>query len=247
MATLHIRWATVTFKRRQYSQTGVPALTMQAVHVVEPAPPPGETPIEWMLLTSEPVHSLEDATAVVDHYRARWLIEEVLQSPEDGLCLRETPTHARHRPGPRPCGVCADGLATVAFAPSRPCPRVNARRPSVRRGPSAALAEARSRSRRSGLASTAGPTLLAPSGRELFFVGPPDTRRVISADDDGASEAGSSSAPRPHRGRSLTSTAGRFRSHPASRGPTTSRPIQSGSTLCKRVPPRPRRPLRMST
>jgi len=89
LATLQIRWATVTFKRRQYSQTGVPALTMQAVHVVEPAPPPRETPIEWMLLTSEPVHSLEDATAVVDHYRARWLIEEYFKALKTGCAVEK--------------------------------------------------------------------------------------------------------------------------------------------------------------
>ena len=83
-ATLHVRWATVTVKRRQYSEATLRTLTMQAVHVVEPAPPPGEVPIEWMLVTSEPAQSLEDATAVVDHYRTRWLIEEYFKALSTG-------------------------------------------------------------------------------------------------------------------------------------------------------------------
>jgi hypothetical protein len=45
-ATLHVRWATVTVKRRHYSESRVPTLTMHAVHAVEPASPPGEAPIE---------------------------------------------------------------------------------------------------------------------------------------------------------------------------------------------------------
>jgi hypothetical protein len=76
LATLHVRWVTVTITRRQYSEMRVPTLTLQAVHVVKPEPPPGEAPIEWMLVTSEPVQGLEEATAVVDHYRGRWLVEE---------------------------------------------------------------------------------------------------------------------------------------------------------------------------
>lgn len=89
LATLQVRWATVTIKRRQYSETRVPTLTRQAVHVVEPAPPPGDAPIEWMLVTSEPVQSLEDATAVVDHYRARWLVEEYFKALKTGCAFEK--------------------------------------------------------------------------------------------------------------------------------------------------------------
>jgi hypothetical protein len=89
MATLHVRWATVTIKRRRYSDARIPTLTMQAVHVIETAPPPGETPIEWMLFTSEPVRTLEDATAVVDHDRARRLIEEYFKALTTGCAFEK--------------------------------------------------------------------------------------------------------------------------------------------------------------
>ena len=84
LATLEIRWGAVTLPRRQYNEAKDRTLTLQAVHVAEPDPPTGETPIEWMLFTSEAVDSLEDATAVVDHYRARWVIEEYFKALKTG-------------------------------------------------------------------------------------------------------------------------------------------------------------------
>ena len=89
MATLQVRWGTVTLPRRQYNEATLRTLTLQAVHVVEPAPPAGDTPIEWMLFTSEPVHSLADATAVVDHYRARWIIEEYFKALKTGCAFEK--------------------------------------------------------------------------------------------------------------------------------------------------------------
>jgi hypothetical protein len=89
LATLHVRWGTVTIPRRQYSHARVATVTMQAVHVVEPQPPPGETAIEWLLFTSDPVQSLEDATTVVDHYRARWLIEEYFKALKTGCAFEK--------------------------------------------------------------------------------------------------------------------------------------------------------------
>jgi hypothetical protein len=88
-ATLQVRWATVHLKRSSHNDTALVTLTVQAVHVVEPAPPPGEVPIEWMLVTSEPVQTLEDATAMVDHYRARWLIEEYFKALKTGCAFEK--------------------------------------------------------------------------------------------------------------------------------------------------------------
>lgn len=86
-ATLHIRWGQITLGRRQYTESTIPTLSVWAVHVVEPDPPPGDAPIEWMLLTSEAVQTIDDATAVVDHYRARWLIEEYFKALKTGCAF----------------------------------------------------------------------------------------------------------------------------------------------------------------
>jgi hypothetical protein len=66
-ATLHMRWGRITLGRREYSASTTPTLSMWAVHVFEPDPPAGDTPIEWMLVTSEAVQTGDDAAAVVDH------------------------------------------------------------------------------------------------------------------------------------------------------------------------------------
>ena len=51
-------------------------IEMSVVHVVEVDPPKGEEPVEWILLTSLPVESFEDAWRILTYYEKRWLIEE---------------------------------------------------------------------------------------------------------------------------------------------------------------------------
>lgn len=88
-AALKIRWGSISIPRRQYSQVNVRELTFWAVHVFEPKPPKGEKPIDWMLFTSEPVTNFEEAAAVVDHYRARWLIEEYFKALKTGCAFEK--------------------------------------------------------------------------------------------------------------------------------------------------------------
>jgi hypothetical protein len=88
-ASLELRWATITLRRGEYVDMDIDALSVTAVHVLEPNPPPSEEPIEWMLLTSEAVSSLEDASAIVDHYRARWIIEEYFKALKTGCAIEK--------------------------------------------------------------------------------------------------------------------------------------------------------------
>lgn len=55
---------------------GFKPLLINVVSVVEEQPPEGIKPIEWFLITSEPVETTEDVLEVVDHYTGRWKIEE---------------------------------------------------------------------------------------------------------------------------------------------------------------------------
>ena len=88
-AALKIRWGAITLPRRQYSDTDTKELSLWAVHVLETDAPGAEQPIEWMLLTSETVNTLDEATAVVDHYRARWLIEEYFKALKTGCSFEK--------------------------------------------------------------------------------------------------------------------------------------------------------------
>jgi len=83
-AQLEIRWGAVSIARGYGVESEVAELGLNAVHVLERKAPQGEEPVEWMLFTSEKVESIEDAAAVVDHYRARWVIEEYFKALKTG-------------------------------------------------------------------------------------------------------------------------------------------------------------------
>jgi hypothetical protein len=61
-----------------------PALSLNIVHVCELEVPEGLEPVEWFLLTTEPIATAEQIERVVDIYRARWLIEELNKALQTG-------------------------------------------------------------------------------------------------------------------------------------------------------------------
>lgn len=61
-----------------------PSLTLQFVEVREVCPPEGQEPVVWRLVTTQPVETKEQAVAVVDAYRQRWLIEEFFKAVKTG-------------------------------------------------------------------------------------------------------------------------------------------------------------------
>jgi hypothetical protein len=63
-------------KSRYVKKLAPTPLPMWVVHVVEVDTPEGVEPIEWILLTSLPVETFEDAWLVIGYYEKRWLIEE---------------------------------------------------------------------------------------------------------------------------------------------------------------------------
>jgi hypothetical protein len=73
-----VRYAALTLAppRNDPRFAGHAPLPVWAVHVLEEQPPAGAEPVEWMLLTSEPVTNLEEAQRIVDWYTRRWVIEE---------------------------------------------------------------------------------------------------------------------------------------------------------------------------
>jgi hypothetical protein len=87
-ATLHYAAASVRLKRpatrREHNTSPLPTLTLNAVHVWEPNPPEGEAPIEWFLYTTEPIQTVQQQLAIVDHYRTRWVIEEYFKAIKTG-------------------------------------------------------------------------------------------------------------------------------------------------------------------
>ena len=84
-ATLAIRFGAVTLCAPKKAPGSV---EMWAVLVREVDPPAGEEAIEWLLLTLDPIKTVEDAWLRVEWYRFRWRIEEFFKVLKTG-CLVE--------------------------------------------------------------------------------------------------------------------------------------------------------------
>jgi len=63
----------------------LPSVEMYAIHVLEPNPPDGIDPVEWMLLTNLPVSSYESAYEKVQWYSLRWRIEMYFKVMKSGF------------------------------------------------------------------------------------------------------------------------------------------------------------------
>ena len=82
-ARLQIRSASVELLRpqkRRELQALSERVAVNVVEVVEVDPPQGEEPVYWLLLTSEPIDTVEQLLWVVDAYRSRWLIAEFFKA-----------------------------------------------------------------------------------------------------------------------------------------------------------------------
>ena len=93
------RTARVEIRARSAVQLDVPhgqtdhdsPLTMNVVYAREiDAPAEVSEPIDWMLLTSEPVNSARAALVIVAWYRCRWVVEEYHKVQKSGCGLEDT-------------------------------------------------------------------------------------------------------------------------------------------------------------
>lgn len=66
-----------------------PSLTVNVVHVREVDPPEGEGSVEWTLVTTEPIDTVEQVLHIVDCYRTRWQIEEYFKSLKTGCSFQK--------------------------------------------------------------------------------------------------------------------------------------------------------------
>ena len=90
LAKLAFGATTVVLRRPSTQPKTLPkTLSVNVVRVWEVDAAKGETPVEWILLTTEPVSSAEQILQVVDWYRARWVIEEFFKAIKTG-CAYDT-------------------------------------------------------------------------------------------------------------------------------------------------------------
>ena len=97
MATLSVTSAAVTLRRpNNLPLTCTPQLEVNVVCVRETEPPPDQDAIDWTLLTSEPIDTIEDVQRVIDIYRYRWLIEELFKALKTGCMYERRLFESRH-------------------------------------------------------------------------------------------------------------------------------------------------------
>lgn len=85
VARLQIGALSLVLRRSGYASSRLPeTLKLNVVVVREIDTPTGQVPVEWILLTTERVNTAEEVAAVVDAYRARWVIEEYFKALKTG-------------------------------------------------------------------------------------------------------------------------------------------------------------------
>jgi len=96
MARLTVAGCALTLKAPRYMGADVAKqITLNVVHVYEPDPPAGEAPVEWFLLTTEPIETDAQLLRVVDIYRHRWVIEEFFKALKTGCLYQERQLESR--------------------------------------------------------------------------------------------------------------------------------------------------------
>jgi Transposase DNA-binding len=74
---------------RHEPRAGKDPLTVWVIRVWEEQAPEGEEPLEWILVTSVPTMTLEQAWERVEWYRHRWLVEDYHQCLQSGCRIEE--------------------------------------------------------------------------------------------------------------------------------------------------------------
>lgn len=97
LALLSVAARAVALRRPiRASPTLSKTLEVNIVHVLELGPPPGHAPVEWLLLTSEPIRTPAEIEFVVEGYRTRWLIEEYFKAIKTGCAFESRQLESFH-------------------------------------------------------------------------------------------------------------------------------------------------------
>ena len=84
-AQVQVSWQAIrVLPPRIREHQGWPPLVSWVVHVWEDHPPEGVEALEWVLLTSLPTTSVQEAQHHIAAYRARWIIEDFHQGIKTG-------------------------------------------------------------------------------------------------------------------------------------------------------------------
>jgi hypothetical protein len=124
-AHLTVQAARVTLRGPSRPGGRLADVAVNVVLVRELEPPPGEEPVEWLLLTSLPIDTVEQVVQVIDYYCCRWQIEVYFRVLKSGCKVEESQleTAARFRPYLGLCMIVA-WRVLYALTLGRECPEL---------------------------------------------------------------------------------------------------------------------------
>ena len=126
LAEVQVRAKTVTLHPSSRPGTSLPEVTVNVVLVEEIDTPAGEIPIQWLLITTLPITTLEQVKLIVHYYTIRWQIEVYFRTLKTGCRVEERYVENIHR-----MENCLAVYAIVAWKVlylcrlSRDCPEMN--------------------------------------------------------------------------------------------------------------------------
>ena len=88
-AKLSVGSTTVELRRPKTAHAALPSLRVNVVYVWEKSPPNGEEPIDWLLVTTEPITTKKQLLAVVDNYRSGWVVEDFFKALKTGCAFEK--------------------------------------------------------------------------------------------------------------------------------------------------------------
>lgn len=83
-AEVEVRASRVTLRAPWRHDRKLRVVSINVVLVTEVDPPSGDTPVEWILLTSLPIKNVEQVRTVIQYYCVRWLIEVFFRTLKSG-------------------------------------------------------------------------------------------------------------------------------------------------------------------
>jgi Transposase DNA-binding/Transposase Tn5 dimerisation domain/Transposase DDE domain len=100
-AEVEVRAARVTLRAPWRPDRKLDDISVNVVLVTEIDPPEGDTPVEWILLTSLPIDDLEQVRTVIQYYCVRWMIEVFFRTLKSGCRVEKR--RLEHIDGVLPC------------------------------------------------------------------------------------------------------------------------------------------------
>jgi hypothetical protein len=83
-AQVEVRATTVTLRPPWRADRELPEVTVHVVWVSEKNPPVDDVPVEWLLITTLPIATVEDVKTVIQNYTVRWMIEILFRTLKSG-------------------------------------------------------------------------------------------------------------------------------------------------------------------